>query len=102
MELAVPLSRFMNHDGDAESQAAPAVPPQLGTMTPFMLLLTQRREPKLIASASLTRPKEDPRAGGYRLEDYAAKTWVEAFLGLAMHGIVIEQPLRSDARVSGS
>lgn len=102
MELALPLSRFMTFDGAAESKEAPAAPSQIAAVTPFMLLLAQRREPKLIASSSATRPKEDPRAGGYRLEDYAAKSWTETALGLAMHGISIDPPLPISSLASRS
>lgn len=95
VDFALPLSRFMNPDADAEAKEPTSGSVQFTAMTPFMVLLSHRREPRMIVSSTPAREQEDPSAGGYKIEDHYTKIWMEVNHGLELHNIPFRELFRN-------
>ena len=66
-------------NGMDEMQPKGLAPPIPTVITPFMQLLSQRKEPKMLMAGVKRESgrREEAGAGGYRLEDAVAKNWRE-------------------------
>lgn len=83
-EFQVPLSRLMAPVMGVD-RGETAVLPVSAAVTPFMLLLGQRKEPKMILQNKAASKQMEPVAGGYSLEAYAFKNWSEIVSGLVCY-----------------